>query len=610
MKRGVVFLFVLVGMGCFAGQAFATPPPPPTTTGYIEICKAAQSVPILGSVSGPFNFTVTDAGGHAHAVTVNVGSCSGDIQVQSGTATVVETAVPWAVVTAITGLPGQNAVGTPNLATGTVSVNVPASADTTGAVTVNYTNAFDPGVIEVCKSAYSGSGLTGTYNYTITGSDNFTTTTSVTITPTITSSCSLPITVPAGSVTVQEVPSPVYVTSITATGPGGSNELTSSDLGTGTAVIGVNAGDATEQTIVTFTNDVSTLKLCKVGDRTAPGLTFPFTITTSGPAGPTAPTNPNPVLSAGTAANPVCTVVGVFRAGTVASIAEGIVPGTKVESIAVTPPGSVSTPVDLGAGTVSVTLGAGQTLVTYTDEPADPGPMKICKLAGSPAPVGTSFSFTVTSNVAGIAPQTVVVPVGQCEQVGGPSFTYPFHSTETVTEAPSMGNAVSAIGTTPAAALISSNLGAGTAQVMITQEDLLTEVTYTDVDPPNIVIAPPANSAGGGGGGSSASMGGGGSTAPSTSVVPAIVPTVGAGAGLTVGTGSTGSAGTKAKLANALKLSKLQSELKALKLQLVKLTAKEHAAKTVTAKLAVAKQISSLKKSEAKLSLQIKQLKH
>ena len=40
-------------------------------------------------------------------------------------ATVVETATPWSVVTAITGLPGQNAVGTPNLSARTARWGVP-----------------------------------------------------------------------------------------------------------------------------------------------------------------------------------------------------------------------------------------------------------------------------------------------------------------------------------------------------------------------------------------------------------------------------------------------------------------------------------------------------
>jgi hypothetical protein len=616
-------LLTVIGMGCFAGQALATDPAPTVTKGYIEICKFSSANPVLGNVSGPFTFTITDAGGHSQTATVSVGNCSGDIQVQSGTATVVETPTPWSVVTAITGLPGQNAVGTPNLTAGSVPVNVPAATTTAGAVTVNYTDAFDPGSIEICKSAATGSGLTGTYGFTVTGADGFTTTSSVTISAAIPTSCSMPIVVPAGQVTVQEGPQPVFVSALTATGPGNTNELLSgSSMATGTAVVGVNPGDSSQQTVVNFTDNVSTLKLCKVGDGTPAGLSYPFSFMVAGPAGPNGPTGPVSLM-AGTAAAPVCTVVGQYRAGTTVQIAEGPVPGTKVESIAVT--GITSTPASTLAGTVGVTMGAGQTLVTYTNEPADPGPLKICKLAGTPAPVGTSFSFTVTSN-GGVLPQNVTVPVGQCAQVGGATFLYPYHATVTITEAPSTGNAVKDITVNSGGTVIPSgtNIPGGVFQLLTSDEGALAEVTYTDIDPPApapapVTVTPPptgggspvTTTGGGGGGGGSTGTGstGAGTTTPTpTPALTAIVPAAGTTPGVGLGTTSTAT-GTKTAVANAVKLAKLQKQLTTLKLELKRLTAKQHAAKTAAAKHALAKQILAVKKSEAKLSVEIKLLK-
>ena len=85
-------------------------------------------------------------------------------------------------------------------------------------------------------------------------------------------------------------------------------------------------------------------------------------------------------------------------------------------------------------------------MVTFTNEAADPGPLEICKAAGTPAPVGTSFSFTVSGTTG-----TTTVPVGGCAIVGGsldPTL-FPFNSTQTVTELASSGNATSAISVSP-----------------------------------------------------------------------------------------------------------------------------------------------------------------
>jgi hypothetical protein len=106
-----------------------------------------------------------------------------------------------------------------------------------------------------------------------------------------------------------------------------------------------------------------------------------------------------------------CSIPVSYPAGTSIAVTEGIVPGTKAETIVgsgadSTVTGSVSIP----SRTITVILGTpvtaapGQILpgneavVTYTNEVAAPGELKICKLnppAGVLAPIGTSFGFTL-----------------------------------------------------------------------------------------------------------------------------------------------------------------------------------------------------------------------
>ncbi len=168
------------------------------------------------------------------------------------------------------------------------------------------------------------------------------------------------------------------------------------NLAQGTANARVLAGNTTNQTIVTYTDALSTVKLCKewTGSST-PTTSFPFTVSSSGPAGPTAVTG-----TVGLTATS-CQIVGTVRAGTVVNFTEGVVPGTKVASISVSPttnsqgispivPGSLSLP----NRTVSVIAGAGETDVTYTDENADPGTLKICLDPTSTVTAGT-VPFTV-----------------------------------------------------------------------------------------------------------------------------------------------------------------------------------------------------------------------
>ncbi len=368
------------------------------STGYIEVCKTFTS----GSpaYAGTFSYKIAD-GSYMRTVSLQAVQggpqvCTQPLEVPVGSASVTEQSGPWFQIASITGTQGDPGTvattGTPGQALLQV-LPAPAAGNTSLTTTVEYTNDPVTGVVEVCKqSAANSPALTGTYDFTITSMDpgvnSYNPATgaydlpwSTTASATISAGglgCSGPITVPAGSVQTVES-GDIYVTAISATA-NGANMLSSSDLVMGTSVERVMAGNTTDQTIVTYTDALSTVKLCKEwsGDY-APTTVFPFTLTSSGPAGPTGVT-PTVGLAAGQ-----CQIVGTVRSGTQVNITEGITPGTKVAAIIVNPltngqgagtvvPGTLSLP----NRTVSVYAGAGETDITFVDQPADPGMLKIC----------------------------------------------------------------------------------------------------------------------------------------------------------------------------------------------------------------------------------------
>jgi hypothetical protein len=475
--------------------------------GSVEICKLSAAAPL--AVAGNFSFSITGGGG---STSVGVGLCSPAIPVTSTSVTITEATEPWYATTAIAGLPGSSYVTSTSLTKQTATVSV--SPSTTSVV--YFTNQLVVGYLEICKATPAGSGLTGSYGFNITGpgyanaaaGDNLVTSTSVPV-----GACSTPIEVPAGTVTTTEAGTNLYVTGITATNAGGSASAFATgtnnpDLTNGTATVNIVAAtDVSAQTDVTYTNSVVALKVCKTWDSAGvePGgasTLFPFTFTTAAGAvaGPTAsPTTPF-MVPAGQCSQPV-----TYRPGTQVTISEGIVPGTKAETITATGaesvvPGSTNIAgrsISIIVGTPVTATGApgNEAIVTFQDEVAAPGQLKICKFAGSPAPAGTSFSFSVTG-VTG----AVVVPLGYCVVVPG---TFPYNSTVTIAEALSTGNAVSGISVAPmnVTTLIGGvatstgeltesavNTTAGTVSVLIGENDT-TEVSYTDFDPPAGTVA-------------------------------------------------------------------------------------------------------------------------
>jgi hypothetical protein len=490
------------------------------STGYIEICKTFTAGPAgAPSYQGTFNYEISDDGAvipaSINAVQGGAQVCTDPIAVDAGTATVTEEAAPWFSVASITATQGDPGTVTPTTDPGVATVTVnpaPSAGDESLTTTVQYTNDPVTGVVEVCKQADPNSpSETGTYNFTITTPDTnvamYDSSTglydlpwSTTASATISSAglgCSGPIVVPAGTVETVE-PGTTYVTAITATSDGTDELDESPNLATGTSYENVPAGDTTNQTIVTYTDALSTVKLCKAwAGESAPTTTFPFALSSSGADGPTAVTGAVG-LRAGN-----CQIVGTVRAGTQVNIAEGVVPGTKVDSISVSPtlnsqgtspvvPGSLSLP----NRSVSVIAGAGETVVTYTDEYADPGLLKIC-VAPTTKPTAGSVPFTINGtqaidvNLSSSAVQCTLDPTAfgfdtPLNIVGGAlPGTDAFVGTPSVT--PTNVEVLEGGIPTPTN---QSSLGASTASTatVVISEGIVTEITFT-IDPPAPVTA-------------------------------------------------------------------------------------------------------------------------
>lgn len=154
-----------------------------------------------------------------------------------------------------------------------------------GITTATFTNRAD-GTIEICKRIDNGwmkkaeSLSTGSldgwspyngwaFQFSVNGGDPITV---------LAGQCSRPITVPAGTATVQELATDYFnLVGFTATGPDGSSRIAS---GTNPVTVNVPAGGVGNETLVIATNRVQTgqVKICKMLDPNVPvGKTFSFT---------------------------------------------------------------------------------------------------------------------------------------------------------------------------------------------------------------------------------------------------------------------------------------------------------------------------------------------
>jgi hypothetical protein len=315
----------------------------------------------------------------------------------------------------------------------------------------------DPtGTIEVCKDAANGQGGKA-FSFTLNGGASFTV---------LGGQCSGPKTITAGNVTVRETPATgTEVQDIT------SNHLVSKSIAASSAVVSVAAGSTvSNETLVRFFNqpiggNTGQLKVCKQATASLVGSAFSFT-RNGGPA---------ESVAAGPIGSPNCTSLTTYQVGTNVNVAELPVVNTRVTSI-VTSDGRGSN-VNLGAGTVTATIGAGVTTVTYTNDVVpipQTGYIEVCKAAGDQFTTG-AFNFTI--NAPGFN-ATRVVQVGQCTE----PILVPAGNVN-VAEAARFPFDVSDISTNPVGRLVTSNLTNGTATVSVPVSSSSadeTQVTFTN----------------------------------------------------------------------------------------------------------------------------------
>lgn len=303
-----------------------------TTTGVLEVCKTASGA----DVSGDFQFTVS---GIATPVTVPVGGCSTPLTVTAGQVTVTEVARAGFAVAGITAAPDGRLVSA-DVAAGRAVVNVPVGtvANQTIVTFANKTAPPPKGTVKVCKTAGAG----------VPAGTEFTFTVGTVQTTARAGSCSLPILVPAGDVTVTEAATADYQVSAITSSPAGT--LVSADIAARSAVVKVFGDKVTE---VTFTNvkKTGTVKVCKVaGPGVAAGEEFAFTVGTV-----------QTTARAGSCSLPITLPVGNV------TVQETARPGYEVTAITVAGAGAlVST--NLPAGSAVVTVAVGVTEVTFTNK--------------------------------------------------------------------------------------------------------------------------------------------------------------------------------------------------------------------------------------------------
>jgi hypothetical protein len=393
IANGTVTVTVPVGDSSTESQVTFTNQ---TLTGQVKVCKTltANSTELAGS---SFTFTVNSGLGHPQTDTVVAGAAG-------STACVMHpTALPLGSAVSIT------ETGVPNVTNVGVSVT-PATQDTgsaaptanltvgTGITTATFTNAAFA-TLEVCKIASDPATASQTFQYTVNGGAPISV---------HAGQCSLPVVVPAGTATVNEVgKTNFHLVGVTAVGPTLDNRLTSAPTAN-PATVSVPFGGVANETVVSFTNAVDTgqLKICKVStEPTLQGVTFNFTYTytvnglvTNGTAG----------LTPGSCSSLSGSIPVVDGNGNPipVSVAEVLQPTALVSNIAVANGTLVTS--NLAAGTSTVNVATGVTLVTYTNVRTPLGTLQVCKIAADASTATQTFQFSVNGGAA------ISVPAGQC----------------------------------------------------------------------------------------------------------------------------------------------------------------------------------------------------
>jgi hypothetical protein len=296
-----------------------------------------------------------------------------------------------------------------------IAMTVAAALAATWAGTALATAAPSTGTLEICKSSLNG--MSGkTFTFSVNGGAPITVKGG---------RCTGPMQVTAGNVTILEAQgagtsdSPTTDVASIRTTP--SARQVSQDLANRKVVVTVAAGStASNETRVTYVNEPAggnygDLKICKLTETPAfLGQNFSFKVNGGSAISVTAAdANDDPSTWS-------CRLAGTFQVGTIVNVAE-LVPAQAQVAWIDTNPGSNLVDFDTSAGTASVQITAGMTVVEFDNEAFTPqgnGYLEICKdraLLDYNQPdwaVQGSFTFDVTD--ASGASQQVSVLAGQC----------------------------------------------------------------------------------------------------------------------------------------------------------------------------------------------------
>jgi hypothetical protein len=322
-----------------------------TPKGWLEVCKVK---PDKDSLTGRFNFTVSQTGSPTRTVTVPVGGCSMAMQLFAGTATVTEVARTGAQLVGVAATPGDRLVGPADLPNRTANVRI-VEGDLAHQTIVTFTNKNVPpppttGLVKICKKAGPGVKPGSTFTFTLATRA----TRSVDVKAGF---CSSPQEVPVGNLTVTEKATNGLRVSDISVDPAGAR-VGNADLTAGTVMVKVEATRVVTE--VTFTNrkdEPGILKVCKIaGTGVVRGTKFQFTVG-----------NDPVTVRAGS-----CSLPLTAPAGTLA-ITEAPAEGVRVTDITVAGAGSLASR-DLAArkATVNVASGAITEAVFTNAKPSTP----------------------------------------------------------------------------------------------------------------------------------------------------------------------------------------------------------------------------------------------
>ena len=131
-------------------------PAPPAGNGWLEVCKNDIDRWWDPDAAGTYDFTVTDAAGATHELSVLAGQCSEPIQVAAGVNEIVEHPKAGTDLTDVVAFPWERLL-TVNLINRTVTVEVPVSDSPNDETQVHFRNEAQRGQLKLCKALGAGS---------------------------------------------------------------------------------------------------------------------------------------------------------------------------------------------------------------------------------------------------------------------------------------------------------------------------------------------------------------------------------------------------------------------------------------------------------------------